>query len=206
MPIKNKNIKNIIFDVGNVLLHWSPSEIIQKAFLNTKYAGKFTPDMFRLSDWLDFDQGLITEVQVIKIFQNHWGLSQSMAEHLLLTAKQSLIAKQESIALLESLSKQNKNLYCLTNMSEEFFQYLSKAHNFWDLFKHITVSARVKLLKPDPKIYQYVLDHNHLLAHETILIDDMKENIDSAIKMGLHGILFTDIKNCQKDLAFILEK
>jgi len=197
-------IKNIIFDVGNVLLDWNPDKIIQKAFSNTEYEGKFTPNMFRLSDWLAFDQGLITEADISKIFQKHWGLSAKMTDHLLLTAKQSLIQKPDSIKLLKDLHAQNINLYCLTNMSEEFFQYLSKHHDFWDLFKHITVSARVKLLKPDPRIYHYVLDHNHLLADETILIDDIKENIESAIKTGLHGILFLDIEDCKKNLNLIL--
>ncbi len=199
-------VKNIIFDVGNVLLDWNPGKIIQQAFANTKYAGKFTPQMFRLSDWLAFDQGLITEADVVRIIQERWGLSADQANYLLLTAKKSLTPKQESIELLKKLHQEKLGLYCLTNMSEEFFLYLSKAHDFWPLFKHITVSARVKLLKPDPKIYHYVLDQNNLLAHETVLIDDMKENIDSAIQTGLHGIQFLEIEDCKNKLDFLLKK
>ena len=62
-----------------------------------------------------------------------------------------------------------------------------------------------RLLKPDPKIYHYVLNHNGLLAHETVLIDDMKENIDSAIETGLHGIQFLEIEDCRKNLDKFLK-
>ena len=89
-------------------------------------------------------------------------------------------------------------------MSEEFFEFLSQKYDFFELFKHITVSARVKLLKPDPQIYHYVLNHNGLLADQTILIDDMRENIDSAIATGLHGIEFMEIQDCRKKLELFL--
>lgn len=197
-------VKNIIFDVGNVLLAWDPERIIQEAFRNTAWLEKISPQIFRSSHWWAFDQGLVTEEEVKKLIQAQYELPWDLTEHLFLTAKKSLSPKTDSIQLLQELHEQGLNIYCLTNMSEEFFQYLSKAHDFWGMFKHITVSARVKLLKPDPEIYQYVLDHNHLMAHETVLIDDMKDNIDSARAMGLKGIQFINIQDCQKELKALI--
>jgi len=203
--------KNIIFDVGNVLLTWNPDQIIQEAFKNTEHAGKFTPNMFRLADWLAFDQGLVTERQVSEKLQAQWGLTPELADHALYTAKKSLTPKEGSIELLEELDQRKKSgekieLFCLTNMSEEFFEFLYKKYNFWKFFKHITVSARVKLLKPDPRIYHFVLNHNGLLAGQTILIDDMKENIESAVRTGLHGIEFINIQDCREKLELFLFK
>ncbi len=211
---KKRKRKNIIFDIGNVLLTWNPENIINQAFKNTEYSGKFTPSMFRLADWLAFDQGLISEKEVAQKMQAQWGISLELAQHALYTAKESLTPKKDSIELLKELDQRKKlgeklgeklELYCLTNMSEEFFNYLFQKYDFFNLFAHITVSGKIKLLKPDPKIYHYLLDHNQILAHESILIDDMKENIESAIRTGLHGIEFSEINDCRRQLYQFLD-
>ena len=85
-------------------------------------------------------------------------------------------------------------------MSRECFDYLSEQYNFWDKFKGIVVSADIKLIKPDPKIYNYTLNKFNLIPKETVFIDDMLENITAAKNIGIYGIHFTDLAVCKNEL------
>jgi 2-haloacid dehalogenase len=54
------------------------------------------------------------------------------------------------------------------------------------------LSGEVRLLKPDPRIFQLLLDNHAVDPAHTVYIDDLKPNVEAAIALGMHGILFTD--------------
>lgn len=197
-------IKNIIFDVGNVLLKWDPQGVINDTFKDSEHEGQFEVAMFRIEDWLSFDQGLVTEKEVTDLVSKKWNISHQTAQKLIQNAKHSLQIKPGSIELLEELKYEGYRLFCLTNMSDEFFCHLEQAHDFWHHFEDITVSGRIKMLKPNPDIYEYVLKLHGIEASETVFIDDMQENVDGAQDIGMHAIQFTDAADCRSKLTHLL--
>jgi len=83
----------------------------------------------------------------------------------------------------------------------------------WDLVKHVrtncpwmenftfkTLSAELKLIKPDPAIYQYTLDWLGVAASETLFVDDRENNVRAARSLGLHAIQFRSIAGLRGDL------
>lgn len=194
-------IKTLIFDVGNVLLHWNPQAVIDKTFAGTQYKDQFTVDMFRVEDWLAFDQGLVTEAEIIQKFAEQWSIPTALAETLVMNAKVSLTPKKDTIEWLPELKSQGYKLLCLTNMSDEFFSHLEVNHDFWHHFDDIIVSGRVRMIKPDPAIYQYVIERHQLEPQEALFFDDLDENIRGAESVGLQGIVFADAAQAKKAFA-----
>lgn len=89
------------------------------------------------------------------------------------------------------LKQRRYRLYCLTNWSHETFPIVKKVHaRLFDMFDGIVVSGEKKMVKPNPEIYQLLLNRYHLQASESNFIDDRPANVEGANHVGIHGILF----------------
>lgn len=192
-------MKNIIFDVGNVLVKWDPINIIKQAFPACadpkSYLLLFKEIIIKL------DSGLIDFATAKIQLQECLPTSKAQIDQLFEIFLRSLTALPDSIELLHKLANNPAySLYCLTNMSTECFEYLNKQYDFFAKFKGIVVSADVKLIKPDHKIYAYILDKFKLEPKETVFIDDMLENITAAQDLGIYGLHFTDLAACKNEL------
>ncbi|MDO8953362.1 MAG: HAD family phosphatase [Gammaproteobacteria bacterium] len=196
--------RNIIFDIGNVLLNWRPERVIQTTFPNHPDPASYAKNIFNHADWVDFDRGTHSEAEIQNLLCTRLNIKAEQATLLTEIVKTSLSPKHETIALLHELKAQGYDLYCLTNMSGECFEFIQAKYDFWPLFTHITVSGYVKLVKPDPAIYHHALDINHLKANETIFIDDIVENVQGAESVAITGIHFTDFNSVNARLKQLL--
>jgi HAD superfamily hydrolase (TIGR01509 family) len=98
---------------------------------------------------------------------------------------------EPTVQLLRELrQREGLKLYGLSNMSATIFEYLYGRHDFFELFDGIVVSAAVKLLKPEPAIYEHLRERFKLDFSETVFIDDMPRNVESARRVGLPAIQF----------------
>ena len=89
-------------------------------------------------------------------------------------------------------------------MSATIFAYLDGRHDFFKIFDGIVVSAAVKLLKPEPAIYEHLRERFELNFAESVFIDDMTRNVDSARRVGLPAIQFTSTDQVRRELAVLL--
>ena len=103
---------------------------------------------------------------------------------------------------IRSLLKENgfPVIYGLTNWSAETFPPVREKYKIFSLIDHIVCSGEENLLKPDPKIYQTLLDRYNLKAEESLFIDDNVNNVKGAIDMGMKSIRFVNAEQLQKDL------
>ena len=93
----------------------------------------------------------------------------------------------------------------LSNFSDELRQRID---NEWDLgsaFDEIIISCEVGLVKPDPEIFNLMLDRLGVRADEAVFIDDRIKNIEGAKKMGLHAVFFTNKEAAMDKLTRILQ-
>ena len=73
-----------------------------------------------------------------------------------------------------------------------------------EIFDGIVVSAAVKLLKPEPAIYEHLRERFELNFAESVFIDDLERNVDSARRVGLQAIQFTSTDQVRRELAALL--
>ncbi len=118
--------------------------------------------------------------------------------------RRSLTPKADSVALLQSLSRRQVPLYCLSNMPAGTFAYLRELHAFWKAFTGIVISGEIKMAKPEREIFEYLLRRYGLSAAETVFVDDHAPNIEAARALGLHTVWFRDAAQCSLELERLL--
>lgn len=198
-------MKNIIFDIGNVLIKWDPNPVYLEYFEHNlaKMQDFYNQtNIFTVNSELDrgvsFKQALTQLAnefphyhEPIHMWQNRW----------LETIGGSIHA---SVTLLTSLHAKQYPLYALTNFAEEtFFTHIrhDAKYNFLNLFTDIVVSGVEKVIKPNPKIYEILLQRNNLDPKNCIYIDDSKANLAPAQELGMTTIHFTSSKELADELC-----
>lgn len=199
---KNK-IKNVVFDVGNVIVRWAPLEIIKLSFGDSESPEQRAKAIFHSETWLALNKGFITECEAKSQYQKELGLSELECEKLFYYVKQSQILIFGTIELIQRIKAAGYNVYALTDNVHEIVSYLKSTYEFWPLFDGATVSAEVGLLKPQPEIYQTLLNSFDLLASETVFIDDMSYNVEGAQSVGMSAIQFSDSEQCEQALKLL---
>lgn len=188
--------KNIVFDVGNVLVRWDPPGIIHHVFPEHDNPHQLMLNIFKHQTWYDLNLGKITEKEAIHCYHHQLGIDMPRLEYLLQAVKESLTPISGSIELLQRLDNKQFHLYALTDNTIEIMAYLKSKYGFWRHFKGIVVSAEIGHLKPSQEIYHYLLEGHQLKAHETLFIDDVSANVEGAKAMGIEAIQFTHVADC----------
>lgn len=182
--------KNVVFDVGNVLLSWDPRAILRDHLAPAVDHDFYRREIFDHPDWVDLDRGTLEEEEAILRFAERTGAPLDLLHRLVQASKSSLTPMPESLTLLEELHRGGVGLYVLSNMSHGTWEFLQPRHDFWSRFKGIVISAHVRLVKPDAAIYRHLLDAYSLDAGETVFMDDKPENVEGSRAAGLPAFVF----------------
>ena len=199
MPI----LRNVIFDVGNVLVRWSPAEIIHLTFTHPFQTNVWIQKIFKHETWQLLNLGLVTEAEAQTRYQTLYGLTPSQTARLFYYIKATQIPIYQSQDLLEHAQQAGLRVFGLTDNIKEIVAHLRQQYDFWQWFEAVVVSAEVGMMKPHPEIFQYLLQHHQLHADETVFIDDHLPNIAAASSLGMHTIHFVDAEDTPRQLQLL---
>ena len=199
-------LRNVIFDLGGVVLDWNPDRIVARFQPDTALQGQFKAALFGHTDWQEFDRGGLTEPELIDRLETRLGLTRAELATLLDAVRHSLVEKPDTVRLIRDLQQQGVPLYCLSNMPVAVYVHLQTHHQFWDAFSGIVISGEVKMMKPEPEVFLHLLESFDLQAAESVFIDDLVANVAAARMVGLHGIVFKDAVQCRAELTALLSK
>ena len=196
------DIKNIIFDLGGVLIDWNPDYVFLKLFKGDKLKLQEFYKKVCTFEWNEnqdagYPLDKATEDR-IKIFPEY------EAQIRMYYGKwEEMIGGEikEVVTILKNLVRENN--FCvlaLTNWSAETFPIALKKFDFLHLFEGIVVSGTEKTRKPFSDIYEIILNRYNLIATESIFIDDNIRNIKAANKFGIKTIHFKDPLQLKTDL------
>lgn len=194
-------IKNIVFDIGNVLVKWDPLFIISQAFPDASNPKFLQDNIFKSATWLDLNLGKITEQQSILEYHKNLGIDLPDLQNLMQAIKDSMDLVDGTYEILDKIKNQGYNLYALTNNTNEIVSYLKKRYGLEKFFKSIVSSSEVGLRKPNLDIYRHLLEAHKLSAHETLFIDDHLPNLAPAESLGIRVLLFENINQLRSDLS-----
>jgi putative hydrolase of the HAD superfamily len=197
-------VRNVIFDLGGVLLDWNPGRILERYSSDSAQQNALHDALFRHKDWLAFDRGDITEPVLLARAQQRTGRTLPELTRLLDLVRDSLVVKPETVAVLRSLRKRRVPLYCLSNMSISLFAHVRRRYDFWDAFTGIVISGEVRMVKPELAVFEYLLTRYNLSAEETVFVDDHPPNLEGAKAVGLRTILFRNAEECARELEACL--
>ncbi len=176
---------NIVFDLGGVLFardlkRCTPDFIDFFSFVRAERMPRF---------WEEYDRGALTIDEVTDELCRINGCGRARCEEYL----QRSIELQEPVRpterLVGDLKAAGYRLYVLSNMSREFIAFLRR-FPVYGLFDGEVVSCEVHTVKPEPRIYEILLERYGLDPSETLFIDDRPANIAVAEALGIRGRLF----------------
>jgi len=195
-------IKNIVFDLGGVLIDWNPEYVFLKEFRGDREKMNWFFNTICTSSWNEEqDAGHSIEKATnerVAMFPKHERLIRMYYGEW----EQMLgFEHTETVEILRRLhDSKEHSIYSLTNWSNETFPVALKKFPFLSWFKGVLVSGDVGLKKPDPEIYKLLLDRYGLEANTCVFIDDRTENVKAASALGFSGIVFKNHTQLSKDL------
>lgn len=197
--------KNIIFDLGNVLLSFNPKDYLKSKISEDRIDDVYKA-IFQSEEWIMLDRGTITEKDAInRIIERN----NTYRDDINLAFKDwydILRPIEEAVEVLTKLKKNGYNVYYLSNFHELAFKEVTTKNNFFELFDGGVVSYAEKLIKPEEEIYKLILKRYNLNPKETIFIDDTKLNVDGASKLGIKAIFLEDPKKLRENLISLKVK
>ena len=195
------DIQAIIFDFGGVLLDWNPRYLYQNYFPEQPHAMESflnEIDFYKWNEQQDkgrpFAEGI---AELSAQFPHHAELIQTYFDCWEDSVGGPISG---SVEILGRLKQKGYPLYGLSNWSAETYPRIRKKYPFFDWFDDIILSGTVKLNKPDPAIFELLLNKTGYAACECVLIDDAESNIDTAKSLGFISILFRSPAQLRSEL------
>lgn len=189
-------MKNIIFDIGNVLLSFQPERFL-KQYYDEKTMGDLLTIIFCSDEWLELDLGNLTIDETINIFSKRNPHYKEEIYFILKHWTEMMTPIQDNVDIAYKLKEKGYSLYILSNFHEEAIKEMYNKYPFFTIFDGGVISAYEHMIKPNPKFYQILLDRYHLNPHECLFIDDMLANVTIANRLGISSIHLnynTDLK------------
>lgn len=183
-------LKNIIFDFGNVLIDYNPDKILDRYDINDQERAILKKNIFGSKEWLQIDAGKINEDEATELFKKKVPAElRPKIDKMMATWPERVTYFSEMLNFMKDLHQKGYHLFALSNTGMRFANYLMST-DYGKYFEGEVFSAAEKLMKPDPKIYQIMLNRYQLVPDECLFIDDRPENTETAQKLGMHVFTF----------------
>ncbi|UTW55007.1 HAD family phosphatase [Kordiimonas sp. SCSIO 12610] len=186
-----RNIDSIIFDIGNVFVDWSPRHLYEQLISDSAELEYFLKNIVTLEWHTEHDKGrpfaegvrILSEqfpeyAELISAFDYRWD--------------DTIKAKIDgTVRILDRLAATDIELYALTNFSQEKWPAFAEQYEFTRHFKGVVVSGEERMVKPDPRIFNLIIERFNLDPSRTLFVDDRAENVKAGEVSGMIGHLFT---------------
>jgi len=186
---------NFVFDVGNVLVDYTPILYLKKLFNDEAIADKLQNVIYKSPEWLIMDEGLLSHEEATEIFISREPELKNEIRTVMQNFDKTFTPLEDVIDLLPEIIAKGHDLYYLSNIHKEIRDILLDKNTFFELFKGGVFSCTINHIKPSPEIYRYFLKKYSLDPAKCIFFDDMKENVSAAEKEGIKGVLFTGVES-----------
>lgn len=191
----------VVFDLGGVLIDWNPRYLYRQLFddeaaMESFLAEVVTPEWNGKQDagrtWAEAVEVLVKEHpeqrDLIEAYWHRW--QETLGD-----------AIAPTVEILDELRATGVRLIALSNWSAETFPIARPRYPFLEWFDGIVISGDLKVAKPDPRIFRFLLDRHGLDPRATVFIDDSEANVRAAAALGITALRFVDAKGLRRDLA-----
>lgn len=185
-----QGIEAVVFDIGGVLLDWNPRYLYRQLFQDEDSMERFLAEVCTM-EWHEAnDLGVPYTRSCAALAQRHpeqadliWAWSRRSEEMVggPITG---------TVEILRELVAAGVPCYGLTNMEAETYPLRRDRYEFMSWFAGTVVSSHERVAKPDPEIFQRLLERYGLPAETTLLIDDAQRNVEAARELGMLALRF----------------
>lgn len=192
----------IIFDFGGVLLDWNPRYLYRKLLEDDEErVESFLAEVDFVGWNLQQDRGRPFAEAVAELsgrFPHHAELIRAFDERW----EESIGGPiSGTVDIARRLKRSGYSLYGLSNWSAETFRRVRHRYEFFELFEEIVISGEVGAIKPEPRMYQVLLERIGRRAEACLFIDDLEANVTAAARLGFGAILFRSPRQLEEELT-----
>jgi 2-haloacid dehalogenase len=194
-------VNTVVFDFGGVLIDWNPRHMYRKLFNGDNAGMEAFLSTVCTPEWNEHqDAGRSIAEAEAEAIARHPDKAELIRAFYSRFDEMMADSIPGTVAILEALHERQVPLYGLTNWSAETFPHALKRFPFFQRFRGIVVSGRIKMKKPDPRIFAHLVSTHGLKAAETVFIDDSPKNVEAARAAGLQALHFTTPERLSADL------
>lgn len=200
-------IKNVIFDIGRVLISYEPYEYVQKFGYSPDISKKVCDIVFedKKNRGLERDRGTLSDEAYLDMLITENPEYSDKIKAVFNNWISMLTPLKDSVDFYISLKAKGYKIYLLSNFPYPAYEQVEAENEFLRLADGKIISYAVKAIKPEKKIYELLISKYNLIPNECVFIDDREENIIAANKLGIKGIQFKDIKTTSNQFETIIK-
>lgn len=185
-------IKNIVFDISNVLAPFLFTEYLAKKGFDEAMIKQLYKATAMTPYWEKFERGQLTNDEVIEGFISS-NPSIEKEIHEAFDSVDGIMGTYDyTEGWIDALKNAGYKLYCITNFTPAGYYQCYDKISFIERFDGCVLSFKEGVVKPERKIYEILLERYNIKAEECVFIDDTPANVDSAKELGMYGIEFID--------------
>ena len=187
-------IKNIVFDVGGVLLQNGTKQFVIERVTYKEDANVIERELFQSIERVQLDRGIIGKEQAFnRMLSRIPERSREEAMRIYEEYMDNRKCTKGMAELVQNLKEQGYKLYVLSNFSTDFWSIIKKNKlKFFKLFDGVFVSCFYQAVKPEREIFKLFLAKYKLQAEECVFVDDKAENVEASIRQGFNGFHFNN--------------
>ena len=185
-------IRNIVFDMGNVLIHYIPQVFMDRLGVPEEDRPLLAREVFGSVEWIRMDRGTLDQEEAVAAMEARlprrlWEYARRLVLGWWLDGP--LMPMEGMAALLEELKGLGYGLYLLSNATVRQPEYFPDIPGS-QFFDGAVISAHWKVLKPEREIYEILFREYGLDPSECFFVDDLNINVEGALCAGMDGYVF----------------
>lgn len=194
-------IKNVIFDVGRVLVDWDPEPMFRELGFDGETAKIVARATVYSDDWAEYDRSAVSDEEMLEKFISNAPAYEKEIRLVWENAGRPVHRRPYAAEWIRSLRREGYHVYILSNYSRHTYEQTGEELSFVREADGALFSFEVGLIKPEPEIYQSLFSRFQLDPKECIFLDDCEENITAGEALGMSGIVFTSYEQAIAELA-----
>lgn len=184
-------IKNIILDVGKVLVEWEPDVAFEKLGFDEETSRIVAQATVLSPDWNELDRSALSDAALLAKFIGNAPEYEQEIRKVWENIGLPIYQYEYSRSWIQNMKANGYRVYILSNYSRWTYENTTEALSFLEDVDGAVFSFQVQQIKPEPGIYRSLLDKYDLKPEECVFLDDRQENLDAAAAQGIAGIRFT---------------
>ena len=193
-------IRNIIFDIGNVLTDFRWKEFLEDKGFDEAMVKRIAKASVQSTVWNEIDRGVWSMEELMQTFIRQDPEIEEELRRAYGNITGMVTKRAYAIPWIQELREKGYRVYYLSNFSEKAYEDCADALDFLPYTDGGILSYREKLVKPDPEIYRRLLSRYSLEAQESVFLDDTAMNVEAAERLGIHGICFRTKEQVEEEL------
>lgn len=199
-------IKNVVFDIGMVLITFDWDKYVHKLFNDEVTEKAVTDATWRNPDWNELDKGVLSTEEVCRLFEKAGKGYEEQVRLAFYRMGECPGQQPYAIPWIKELKAQGLNVYYLSNYSYHLMDLCPEALSFREYMDGGVFSCEEKLTKPDVKIYEKLCKKYGLIPSECLFTDDLAANIEGAKKAGFNGVQFESYEKNYDEIMKMIKK